>query len=86
MKNNNKLPAFVIADNPMAEPPRTFVIHLRYPVVVAEVNPEAPNVLNGVWNEPLTEEWNDPLKMAGLMRRMGDWYHAYCKRYNYEEE
>lgn len=78
-----KLPAFVIADNPMTDPPRTFIIHLRYPFVVAELNDDCCNLI-GLWNEPLTGEWlTDPLKMAGLMRRMGDWYIAYC---NWEDE
>ena len=55
---------------------RKFVVHLQHPLLVAEAIQEPnSNIIN---LEVVRHEDTDlPVeKLAGLMRRMGDWYHS----------
>lgn len=94
-----KTPKFLIAENPLIDDGRVFIIHARDPFIFAEVFH---------FNLDQEKEWMDCKRkfsvgssvdypgelicigaifiatdsaegLAGLMSRMGDWYHAYLK-------
>lgn len=81
-KNKQLLPRFMVAENPMAEPDVEYVIHTQEPRFIAKRVYDNP----GTDFEIVVEIDNmnvffkgDALKMAGLMRRLGDWWVAYLK-------
>lgn len=76
MPRKEKLPKFLIAENPMAST-RSFIYHSRRPRFIAEILED----LDGADIEVI--DWIDepagnPDRITGLMKRMGDWYAAYC--------
>jgi hypothetical protein len=55
---------------------RKFVVHTQTPIVIAEVLcDENGPYLEAVTYEPAAETLR-PNRLAGLMRRMGDWYRS----------
>jgi hypothetical protein len=68
------LPKFLLASD--RDHKRKFVIHTQTPIVIAEVlKDEAGPYLEAVTYEPAAETLT-PTRLAGLMRRMGDWYRS----------
>lgn len=76
----SQLPRFMIAFNPMADLSGEYVYHTQEPRFLAK----------RVYGNPVTDfeivqeidhigdfYKNDVTRMAGLMRRLGDWYIAY---------
>lgn len=79
-------PKFFIADNPMADPGIEYVYHSQKPRFLARYTPDDPlshfAIVDDIDN--MAAFFNgDVTKVAGLMRRLGDWFVAYCK---WEEE
>ncbi len=75
-------PRFLIAFNPLAEQGVKYVIHTQKPRFVARYTPGAPlsdfeivDDIDGMY----AFFSNDVNKVAGLMRRLGDWMYAYLK-------
>ena len=70
---NTKQPKFILAFDRYNT--RKFVVHLRSPIVIAEVlSDKNGSYMEAVNYEPAAE--NSPARLAGLMRRMGDWYRS----------
>lgn len=70
----------------MAEPNAEYVMHTQKPRFIAKYTPGGPmsdfEIMDEIDN--IAEFMNnDPIKVAALMRRLGDWFMAYCK---WEEE
>lgn len=72
---SGKTAKFLIAENPMAMPDRVHVVHTRFPRFIALLQDDLESF------EMIWIEQNDLSadKLAKLMRRMGDWYRAYCE-------
>lgn len=82
----------MIAGNPMAEYGVEYVIHTQDPRFIAKRvydNPESDfEIVQGI-DDMANFFKDDPQKLAGLMRRLGDWYVSYCewdKEQNYDED
>ena len=74
------------ARNPLAAPDEFYIIHTRKPRFIAQrikrgedVNIEVVDFIDDMKHH----FGGDAQKMVGLMRRMGDWYTAFC---NWEKE
>lgn len=73
-----------MADQAQGREPVEYILHTRFPRFLAKVMPQR----DGSNQIIVIEEYDampadNPLKVAGLMRRMGDWFVAYCQ---WEEE
>lgn len=64
----SKLPRFMISRNPLAEPGVDYILHTQDPKIIAKVE---GHEINAVWWE---ETDMKPEQLAGLMRRIADWY------------
>jgi hypothetical protein len=82
-------PKFLVATNPMADPEAEYIYHTQKPRFLAKFTPEDPlshfQIVDEIDN--FVEFYGGDAaraasKIAGLMRRMGDWWVAYC---NWEE-
>lgn len=62
----------MICENPMSDD-RIYILHTQEPRFLAEVDEPDIEVIEWYDDPPA-----DPDRLAGLMRRMGDWYRAYC--------
>lgn len=62
---------FLIASNPIVNDGRVFIIHTQDPVIIAEV------IDNNIEGKYIGETNLESTKIAGIMRRMGDWYINY---------
>ena len=58
----------MISGNPLAEPGVDYILHTQDPKILARVEDQD---INAVWWE---ETDMRPEQLAGLMRRMADWY------------
>lgn len=79
-------PRFMIAENPMAEPDAEYVLHTQQPRFLAKRVHQNPTTDFDIVMEidDMAKFFNnDVSKIAGLMRRLGDWYVAFIK---WEEE
>jgi len=105
MGNKSK---FLIAENPMVDDGRVFIVHTQSPLILAECfhcgadgdytadavnelkrrfevgggleySPSEYVVVGALWIEPHATDnpQRDADKLAGIMRRMADWYEAY---------
>ena len=101
MGNKSK---FLIAENPMVDDGRVFIVHAQSPIILAECFHFDPAdedeqmkatsafevasaldydheyiVIGALWVEPHATDnpQRDADKLAGIMRRMADWYEAY---------
>lgn len=76
----------MIAENPMAEPDAEYILHTQEPRFLAKRVQDNPmtdfEIVMEIDNMGAFFK-NDVMKVAGLMRRMGDWYVAFIK---WEEE
>ena len=75
-------PRFMIAENPMAEYGVEYIYHTQQPRFLAKKVEDNPlsgfELVDDIDN--MSEFFkNDPSKIAGLMRRLGDWWSAYIK-------
>ena len=66
-------PAFILAKS--WDGKRNFVVHARNPIVIAEVFERNGIEIEAINYEPAAEN-ESPERLAGLMRRMADWYHS----------
>ncbi len=67
-------PKFLLASD--RDHKRKFVVHMQTPIVIAEVfKDENGPYLEAVTYEPSAETLSAD-RLAGLMRRMGDWYRS----------
>ena len=84
-----KFPRFMIAENPMAEYGQEYVYHTQQPRFLAKITEDSLSqfeIVDDIDNMLLFFN-NDPGKVAGLMRRLGDWWVSYIKwEENHEEE
>lgn len=72
----------MICANPMAEPGTEYVIHTQEPRFIAQYTPDGPISDFGIVQEidSIAAFYQGrPERMAGLMRRLGDWWQAYSK-------
>lgn len=80
-----KIPKFLIAENPLVDINRVYVIHTRFPHFIARLEDDQQN-FTIAWIE---SNEMDVMRMASLMRRLGDWYVTYCNwednHYNSED-
>ena len=79
---NELLPRFMLAENPMADPDGFYIIHTQTPRFIAKKVEDDPTTDFKIVMEidSFMEAFQGkPERMAGLMRRMGDWYVAYCR-------
>lgn len=109
MNKSNKPPAFLLCENPMINKSdgRLFILHNRYPLLLAEVhhfqyltdnhiiNIQRQIRIGGrldyhpetifftpVWIDKEITTQADADKIAGIFRRMADWYKSYLIREN----
>ncbi len=79
-------PRFIIAENPMAEPDAEYILHTQQPRFLAKRVHDNPTtdfeIVDDIDNMAVFFK-NDSTKVAGLMRRLGDWYVAFI---NWEED
>jgi len=70
------LPKFLLANS--RDKTREFIIHTQFPVMICEVSAlDGGNKdVRAIWTEPFDIKEGDELRLAGLMRRMGDWYQS----------
>lgn len=70
------LPKFLISNS--RDNKREFIIHTQEPVMICEVTHLDGGVkdIKPVWAETIEVKDGDELRLAGLMRRMGDWYQS----------
>ena len=79
-------PKFMIADNIMADPDNEYIYHSQKPRFLAKYTPDDPLSHFAIVDDidDMANFFNyDAGKLAGLMRRLGDWFVAYLK---FEEE
>lgn len=84
-------PRFMICMNEMAEPDSEYILHTQEPRFLAKRvhdNPTTDFEIIIEFDSIAKFFNNDPMKLAKLMSRMGDWYVTYLKweEDNYEEE
>lgn len=75
----------MVAENPMAEYGVEYVIHTQQPRFIArfiEGHESSFEIVDEI-DDMVAFFKGDVSKIAGLMRRLGDWWVAYC---NWEEE
>lgn len=76
-KNKADCPRFMIAENPMAENGIEYVYHTQQPRFLAKRVFDNPTtdfeIVDDIDNMAAFFK-TDPMKVAGLMRRLGDWY------------
>jgi len=75
----------MIVRNPMAEPDAIYVYHSQQPRFLAKYTPGAPmsdfKIMDDI-DDMAAFFGNDADKIAGLMRRLGDWFVAENKYQN----
>jgi hypothetical protein len=83
MSKQDKSPAFLICSNPMADEThgdRLFITHTRHPVMIAQV---IDGEFKPIYIDPTFCIEHDETvykeKIAGVMKRMADWFNAYLK-------
>lgn len=76
----NKIPKFLVANS--RDNKREFVIHTQSPVLICEVkyNDGGAVDIDSVYIEQIPNP--DAKRLAGLIRRMGDWYYSTKKSKN----
>ena len=74
--NNDKLPKFLLAQNPMARPGEIYVYHARKPRFLALRTGSAFKVVDDI--DDMMEFLNNRTdKVDGLLKRLNDWFIAY---------
>jgi len=70
-------PKFLVCENPMADQAmgdsRVYILHCQAPRLLAQVVDQSLEV---IWTD---KSDTDAKRLAGLMRRMGEWYAKYCE-------
>lgn len=77
----SKAPKFLASTNPMVDEHSFYITHTQKPRFLAKHTPGNPlsefEIIDDIDNMSAFFN-NDPIKLAGLMRRLGDWFVAYC--------
>ena len=75
---------FMVAVNPMVDPNEVYVLHTRKPRFLAKVERGSFEIVDDM-DSMLEFFGGNPDKVQGLIKRMGDWYKAYCIYMNKSE-
>lgn len=79
-KKKADCPRFMIAVNPMAEHGEVYVYHSQQPRFLAKFVRDRPSshfeIIDDI-DDMIKYFNNDDKKIAGLLRRLGDWYYSY---------
>lgn len=74
-------PRFMLAQNVLAEPGVEYILHTQKPRILAKINGDNINLVDQ-YDDVYSAYNGDATKVAGLLRRMADWYVSYKKGKN----